>query len=95
MALNIGNEDFMIDLNFRAWMEDSTSTVGQTDDMKIAANPKLAAANSQAQLAAKNAMARKKNPLQAAQKAVLNANVPSNQLGTVLPKDPDQTDDAT
>lgn len=84
----------MINLDFRSWMEDSVANNGQKDDMsKILADPKLSTANQQAQQAAKQAVQNKKNPLKAAQNAVLNANVPSNKLGALLPKDPDEQDD--
>jgi hypothetical protein len=84
-----------MNLNFKKWMEDSiANNNGQQDDMsKILADPKLSAANAQAQQAARQAIQGKKNPIQAAQKAVLNANIPSNKLGSVLPKDPDEQDD--
>lgn len=84
----------MVNLNFRKWFEDSMSSVSSSRSPEEA-DPNLAAAAKQAKSAAKMALQSKKNPIQAAQKAILNSNVPMNQLGKILPKDMDQKDDLT
>jgi hypothetical protein len=81
----------MLNLNFRKWVEDSTSNVSSTASPEDT-DPTLAAASKQAKSAAQIALKNKKNPIQAAQKAILASDVPMNKLGKILPKDADHTD---
>lgn len=72
-------------LEFKTWLsEDANAT------QKIANDPVLKTAQANAQTAVKMAIAKKQDPLKAAQNAVMAANVPTNKLGKIMPKDPDQ-----
>lgn len=79
-------------LNFKQWVEDSVSDAAAAA-LKNASDPNLARASQQANVAVQAAIKAKKNPLQAAQNAVVKAGVPTNKLGAVMPKDPDAQDD--
>ena len=58
------------------------------DALKTIQNdPKLSIAAKQADLAAMDAVNKGQDPVKAAQMAVIKADVPSNMLGHVLPKD--------
>ena len=78
----------MNNLCFKSWLEDMNANDSLNQNQEIAKDPTLSAANKAAQNAAKNAVLKKQNPIQAARMAVLNANVPMNKLGSVMPKDP-------
>ena len=58
-------------LCFKSWLEDMNTA----DSQELAKDPALAAANKAAQSAAKNAVLKKQNPLQAARMAILNSKV--------------------
>jgi hypothetical protein len=75
-------------LCFKSWLEDMNAANSMNQSQELAKDPALAAANKAAQSAAKNAVLKKQDPLQAAKMAVLNSNLPANKLGSVLPKDP-------
>ena len=78
-------------LNFKQWVEDSVSDAAAA--LKNASDPNIARASQQANVAVQAAIKAKKNPLQAAQNAVVKAGIPTNKLGAVMPKDPDAQDD--
>lgn len=75
-------------LCFKSWLEDMNTADSLNQSQQLAKDPALATANKAAQAAAKNAVLKKQNPLQAARMAVLNSNLPANKLGSVLPNDP-------
>ena len=77
----------MIDLNFKKWVEQDETNSGIAPELQ---DPNLASAAKQAKNAAQMALKNKKNPIQAAQQAVLQSNVPVNKLGSIMPKDQDQ-----
>lgn len=70
-------------LDFKSWLEAMMGPTGPLD-------PKLQAAQQAATTAAKQAIMTKQNPIKAAQKAVLAANVPTNKLGKVMPTEDDE-----
>ncbi len=75
-------------LDFKMWL----SEVGTLPNPADNNDPAIKTANNNANNAARLAVMKKKDPLKAAQQAVLNSNLPANKLGKVLPKDPDDVD---
>lgn len=80
-------------LDFKSWIlaaeDDSTTNAPQSNIDPADTNPVLNAAKQKAKAAVQSAIARKKNPIQAAQQAVAQSNVPTNKLGKIMPQDPD------
>ncbi|RDJ35321.1 MAG: hypothetical protein DWQ19_10935 [Crenarchaeota archaeon] len=67
-------------LNFKSWLENIDA------EKAVAADPTLSAAAKGAEMAARTAVEKGQDPVKAAQMAVLDAGVPSNKLGQVLPR---------
>lgn len=70
-------------LDFKHWLEMDDMMNAEKD---IQTDPNLSQAAKKAQIAATDAVNKGKNPIKAAQRAVINAKVPPNKMGQVMPQ---------
>jgi len=71
-----------MDISFKSWLENNVDAKQAIDT-----DPLLSTAAKKAEAAAMDAVNKGKNPIKAAQTAVVQSKVPLNKLGQVMPQD--------